>query len=114
MIGTFRGEHERRYGYSYPEREVELVTLRLRARMKAGNSVTASVGASKSSRLALRKATVIFDGKKVPVAVYERDGMQINQRFRGPAIVTEYSATTVVPPRKTFWIDRPGNLVIGI
>jgi len=114
MIGTFRAEHERRYGYSYPEREVELVTLRLRARMKAGNSVTASVGASKSSRLALRKATVIVDGKKVAVAVYERDGMQINQRFRGPAIVTEYSATTVVPPRKTFWIDRPGNLVIGI
>ncbi len=35
MIEAFRREHERRYGYSYPGREVELVTLRLRARIKS-------------------------------------------------------------------------------
>src|SRR5579863_4278096 len=30
---AFRREHERRYGYSYPGREIELVTLRLRSTM---------------------------------------------------------------------------------
>ena len=35
LIQDFRSEHQRRYGYSYPDREVELVTLRLRATIKS-------------------------------------------------------------------------------
>src|SRR5579872_2893523 len=31
LMAAFRREHERRYGYNYPGREIELVTLRLRA-----------------------------------------------------------------------------------
>ena len=37
LIRDFRSEHQRRYGYSYPAREVELVTLRLRATIKSRN-----------------------------------------------------------------------------
>ena len=35
LVRDFRSEHQRRYGYSYPGREVELVTLRLRATIKS-------------------------------------------------------------------------------
>src|ERR1035437_1977932 len=35
LVSEFHHEHHFRYGYSHPEREVELVTLRLRARIKA-------------------------------------------------------------------------------
>ncbi len=38
LIRDFRNEHQRRYGYSYPAREVELVTLRLRATVKSPQS----------------------------------------------------------------------------
>ncbi len=114
MIAAFRREHERRYGYGYPGREVELVTLRLRARMKSLNSGLARIVTYKSSRQALHKAPVIFDGKRVVAAVYAREGLEPGRRFRGPAIVTEYSATTVVPPGKGFRIDRAGSLVIAI
>jgi N-methylhydantoinase A len=113
MIETFRREHERRYGYHYPAREVELVTLRLRARMKSRNSVTASLEHQiPGPRMKARKTAVIFERKRVAAAVYARDGLRANQPFRGPAIVTEYSATTVVPQRKRFWIDDSRNLVI--
>jgi N-methylhydantoinase A len=113
MIEAFQREHERRYGYGYPAREVELVTLRVRARMKSRNSVTTTgTAASKASRPAMYKAQVIFDGKKVAAAVCARDGLQPGRRLRGPAIVTEYSATTVVPPGSGFWIDQAGNLII--
>ncbi len=114
MIEAFRCEHQRRYGYIYPGREVELVTLRLRARIKSRNSVSASVATLSSSSPRFTKATVIFDGKKVVSAVYERGGLRAGRKLRGPAIVTEYSATTAVPPGKRFWIDRAGNLVIEI
>jgi N-methylhydantoinase A len=114
MFAAFRREHERRYGYGYPGREVELVTLRLRAKIRSRNSGVESIGADKASRASGHKATVIFDGTQVAAAVYERDGMPRGRKLRGPAIVTEYSATTVVPPGKRFWVDRPGNLVIEI
>jgi N-methylhydantoinase A len=114
MLEAFRREHERRYGYGYAGREVELVTLRLRARMKSLNSGAASVEVSLPTHQALLKAPVIFDGKKVAAAVHAREGLEPGRKFRGPAIVTEYSATTVVPPAKRYWIDRPGNLVIEI
>ena len=113
MIEAFRREHQRRYGYSYAQRELELVTLRLRARIKSRNLGMMSIRTRKS-HTALHKVPVIFTDKKVAAVVYERDGLGPGRRFRGPAVVTEYSATTVVPPGKRFWIDRPGNLVIEI
>ena len=114
MIEAFRREHERRYGYSYPGREVELVTLRLRARMKSRNLTAARIRAGKSASPTLHKAPVIFNGKKVAATVHARDGLESGRKFGGPAIVTEYSATTVVPQGRRFWIDRAENLVIEV
>jgi N-methylhydantoinase A/oxoprolinase/acetone carboxylase beta subunit len=34
--------------------------------------------------------------------------------MRGPAVITEYSATTVIPPGKRFWVDASANLLIRI
>jgi N-methylhydantoinase A len=112
MIEAFQREHERRYGYNYAGREVELVTLRFRARIKSRNSMAASIAMVSRSPRAFAKTTVIFDGKKMAAPVYARDELAGGRKLRGPAIVTEYSATTVVPPGKRFWIDRTGNLVI--
>src|SRR5579859_5247085 len=36
VIGRFHEEHQRRYGYHHPVREIELVTVRLRARLRTG------------------------------------------------------------------------------
>lgn len=46
--------------------------------------------------------------------VYERGDLTSEQSLRGPAVITEYSATTVIPPGKRFQVDQAGNLVITI
>jgi N-methylhydantoinase A len=56
----------------------------------------------------------LLDGKKVSTAIYDRESIRPGKKLSGPAIVTEYSATTVVPMGKRFQIDRAGNLVIEI
>src|SRR5208283_3512426 len=38
VIARFHEEHQRRYGYHHPSREIELVTLRLRARLRTPQS----------------------------------------------------------------------------
>jgi N-methylhydantoinase A len=125
LIRDFRREHERRYGYSYPDREVELVTLRLRSTIKspqarlATGSTRTLVGTAvprSPSRAnpgdAVSRTPVYFTGKKLGGAIHARDTLRIGKKYSGPAVVTEYSATTVVPPGKRFWLDKWGNLMI--
>jgi N-methylhydantoinase A len=114
LIESFREEHQRRYGYGYPGREVELVTLHLRTTL---NSPQASLDASQEEQKSAprdNKEAVFFGGKKVRTTIYERESLRPGRYYRGPAIVTEYSATTIIPPGKRFQRDTAGNLVIQI
>ena len=133
LLRDFEREHRRRYGYSHPNREVELVTLRLRAVMKSpttrvgkmdhvGTGAFVSLsrakprdpGRAKLGRLSPLKAPVVFDSKKLETAIHSRDDLRPAHKYSGPAVITEYSATTVIPPGKSFYLDRAANLVIAI
>ena len=43
---------------------------------------------------------------------YERSGLAAGDRIVGPAIVEEWSSTTIVPPGQVLTVDRFGNLII--
>jgi N-methylhydantoinase A len=116
LLAAFRREHERRYGYSYPAREIELVTLRLRAVLKSPQSGIYKSRADRAKRRGSdpQRASIFFEGKKISAAIYDRDALKPGRKYSGAAVVSEYSATTVVPPGVQFWLDRAGNLVIQI
>jgi N-methylhydantoinase A len=134
LLRDFQQEHHRRYGYSHSTREVEVVTLRLRAVVKSsttraekmdharkkddvgktdhvGTGAFARPGRATLGRLSSLKAPVLFEGKKQETKIYSRDTLQPGKHYPGPAIITEYSATTVIPPGRHFRIDRAGNLI---
>jgi N-methylhydantoinase A len=123
LLRDFEQEHHRRYGYMHSGREIELVTLRLRAVLKSspvhvgkghvGKAGPGRSGRAKLSRLSLPEAPVHFDGKKQKTKIYERQDLTPNRTYFGPAIVTEYSATTVVPPHHRFRVDDAANLIIS-
>ncbi len=129
LLRDFEREHHRRYGYIHPNREVELVTLRLRATVKSPQSGiitshvetahvgTAALGRPSRAKLGRPSSTstpVQFDGKKLEAKIYSRDDLQPGKKYLGPAIITEYSATTVIPPGKHFHLDRASNLIVTI
>jgi N-methylhydantoinase A len=122
LLKEFAQEHHRRYGYAHPTRELELVTLRLRAVVKSPplNATsdqmgeTDHVGTADPGSPSTPKAPVLFDGKKLATAIYSRDALKLGKNYSGPAIITEYSATTVIPPGKRFHLDPAGNLLIAI
>jgi N-methylhydantoinase A len=126
LIRDFRREHQRRYGFCYPAREVELVTLRLRSRIKSRQALMATgskghVGKAAPGRSGRanpgsalpNRAVVLFAGKKLTAAIHARDSLRIGKKYSGPAVVTEYSATTVVPPGWRCWSDRRASLMIA-
>jgi len=114
LTQSFHDEHQRRYGYHNPAREIELVTLRLRARMAPPKL---HVGQKQPVRRSKRPQPpehdkVIFQGRPVATPVYRREHLRAGTRLSGPAIIAEYSATTVIPPQKRFWVDKAENLLI--
>jgi N-methylhydantoinase A len=123
LLADFQREHDRRYGYAHPTREVELVTLRLRAVVKSPTETTSArvgtaapgrPGRAKLDSSSTPKVPVLFDGKNVSTAIYSRDALKPGKPYSGPAIITEYSATTIIPPGKRFHIDDAKNLLIAL
>ncbi len=119
LLSAFESEHKRRYGYSHAAREIELVTLRLRATLKSGNNSVGHdppvrSGNTKLTRASQLYADVVFDQKLQRARIYAREDLEHGKQYRGAAIVTEYGATTVIPPGKSFYIDDAANLIIKL
>jgi N-methylhydantoinase A len=116
LMAAFRREHERRYGYCYPAREIELVTLRLRAVMRSPQSRVVKTRPHRTNRGGSHseRASTYFEDKNISAVIYARDLLQPGRKYLGAAVVTEYSATTIVPPGTQFWLDRTENLIIQI
>jgi N-methylhydantoinase A len=115
VAARFHEEHQRRYGYHHAVREIELVTVRLRARL-----MTPPLKALRRQRVPkasplvrpVGHAPVFFQDESMTTPVFERENLVPGRSMRGPAIITEYSATTVIPPGKKFWVDASENLII--
>ena len=111
---AFHKAHEERYGYADSSRPTEIVALRVKA-----------IGLTHKSRLDGRpmakgrkaKTThserLYFTERATEVPVYSRDELQVGVRLGGPAIITEYSSTTLVPNGRRVEVDRWLNLVIS-
>ena len=105
---AFHREHARIYGYSLPKRELEVVTIRVRARVTLAKPrivrPTMRKGAAEPRR-------VWISGSWRRVPVWNRE--QIHKTpLRGPALILDYGSTTLVPPGWRFHVDRAGNLVV--
>jgi N-methylhydantoinase A len=115
FVAAFHRAHEQRFGYSDAGRQTEIVNVRIRAigaTPKPELSRERITGSSlASARLSYRRG--IFAGRRLKTPVYDRTKLSAGQRFRGPAIVTEYSATTVLPPGWQARVDGFGNLVLA-
>ena len=123
VAARFHDEHQRRYGYHHAGREIELVTLRLRARVRTPQPESQSkfkVARRQTARrpsarvVAVESAPVFFHDRTVTTPVFERRDLVPGRSMRGPAVITEYSATAVIPAGKKFWVDAAENLVIKI
>ncbi|HUX66164.1 MAG TPA: hydantoinase/oxoprolinase family protein [Terriglobales bacterium] len=108
----FHQLHQRRYGYADPQRPLEVVNARLR--LVAASAPLAfprlrlRPGDARHALAAQRR--VWFDGRFRRAPVYARERLRPGDRFAGPALVTEYSATTVVPPGWRTHVDAWQNL----
>jgi N-methylhydantoinase A len=111
LLSDFHQQHQFRYGYHHADRVVELVTLRVRARLISPKPRAVRAPTSRET-VKTEKGRVWLSGKSIPATIYDREQMAAGKKLKGPAVVTEYSATTVVPTSSTFYLDRAANLIL--
>jgi N-methylhydantoinase A len=114
FLAAFHKAHERRYGYADAARAVEVVNVRARL-----IGLTDQPQLDRPRRASQRNAAplvetrrALFGGRAYQTRVYDRAQLAPGQKFSGPAIVSEYSATTIVPPGWRGVVDSWGNLIL--
>ncbi|EGB16361.1 5-oxoprolinase (ATP-hydrolyzing) [Pseudodesulfovibrio mercurii] len=117
MTEAFQALHEQRYGYRNADKPVEVVNVRLRSRGMAEEREIApsppdGEAVPEAARLGVR--WIIFGGVESEAAVLDRAALKPGNRFTGPAVVTEYTSTIVVPPGAEVRVDPWSNLVMEL
>ncbi|BCG97903.1 hydantoinase/oxoprolinase family protein [Mesorhizobium sp. 131-2-1] len=102
IIGSFHDQHQLDYGYSYRDREVELITLRVIGRAAIERlqvpKVRPTDGSSIDRALMFVRATTFDDGRTLETPRYDRTKLYAGDRVSGPAILVQHDSTTLVPP----------------
>jgi len=112
----FHREHEKTYGYAHAGRPLEIVNLRLRlviptAKPPRRRRLAKIMGHPR--RTIVKTKPVWFGERFWKTPLYARERLGFGARFTGPAVVIEYSSTTVVPPDFMCRVDEYLNLVLS-
>ncbi|MGI9250109.1 MAG: hydantoinase/oxoprolinase family protein [Pseudohongiellaceae bacterium] len=105
-VAAFHALHERRYGYALKS-PVELVNLRVKITAPGFRFPLPTVADGNQCKSASQTKV---HGISKPVPVYRRTELPTNTDLPGPAIITEYAATTFVAPNWNCRMDNYGNL----
>jgi N-methylhydantoinase A len=114
FVPQFHRLHEQRYGYSDPERPVEVVNARVRmiAATEPLQSERKLPRNADGKQAIIKDKSVYYENQPLKAAVYDRSRLNAGDRFQGPAVVVEYSATTFLPRGSTAAVDEYMNIII--
>lgn len=112
----FHTEHAREYGHADRAQEVQIVNARAfgRARVEKPEVRAGEDGPPDPSAARSGTRGVLFGGQRCDAAIYDRDELTPGMRLAGPALITELSSTTVVPPGVDVRVDPGGNLILEV
>jgi N-methylhydantoinase A len=115
-IGAFHRLHEQRYGFAYAARPVEIVNARVRMRAagEAYRPKQRGVTIGDGTAACYAERPVYFEDEFRTTRFLKREKLAPGETIAGPAMITEYTAATLVAPGSTARVDGFANLVIEV
>ena len=113
----FDAEHGRTFGYDSPDDQVDLVSVKVLARIaRAATSWETWTRRAPAAATPARSRRAYFGEEYgwLPTPVLPGRGHLGEEPRPGPLIVEEYDATTVVPPYASACLDANANIVISV
>jgi len=117
IAGRFLAEYKTRYGYTYEDLEIELVTLRVTAaaeRTAPEPSAPAPEGAAREALKGERPAWSPRGRRFVPHRVYAMGRLDPGASLAGPAILEEDASTLIVGEGATAVVDGRGWVTVTL
>jgi N-methylhydantoinase A len=115
IVHNFVSEHERTYGHSSFEDPIELVSIRIRARVERDSAATSLLTSRNGQPETLGPRTAYFGNEfgELDVPVIPR-GALTAAGLEGPLFIDEYDSTTVIPPGCRVTLDQFGSISIDV
>ncbi|UPW81971.1 hydantoinase/oxoprolinase family protein [Lysinibacillus sp. Ag94] len=113
-IADFNHLHEKNFSFKLPEAETEIVNIHVTAFGKVHKPKLKTINRHSSLQDALLEQRDVYyeqDGW-VKTNIYDRELLPIGEKIKGPVIVEEKAAATVIYKSQSLYIDAYGNIVI--
>lgn len=111
LVDRFKDAYVATYGHAHVEETIELVNLRIRAKVAVDDPIapgTAPIGRARNVRRAYFRGL----GWQEMRLLCRTD--LAAEPERGPLAVDEYDTTILIPPRVVASVDTTGNLIMGL
>jgi N-methylhydantoinase A len=112
----FDERHAQIHGHAAKERPLEVVSYRLRLRVRVPKYEPRAAMRTQFSSCAGEamkgKRAISFYGTVTQATLYERDRLAVGAVVDGPAIIEQFDATTVIPPGWHGQVDGYRNLIL--
>ncbi|MGH9338645.1 MAG: hydantoinase/oxoprolinase family protein [Acidobacteriota bacterium] len=115
FLGGFHELHQQFYGYSNALLPVEVVNVRVRGTGRySGPEIARSPLECQEppAEAIVQERPVALRGESLPTRFYLRKSLRPGNRLSGPAVILEYSSTTLLAPDFTAQVDEWENLVL--
>ncbi|MBN2448345.1 MAG: hydantoinase B/oxoprolinase family protein, partial [Phycisphaerae bacterium] len=110
---AFEQQHQQLYGFTHPEREIEIYATRLEVTGHTPKPDVAAGLARDATGEPLRYDEVWFNGGPIATPVYRRDGLRVAERYDGPAIILEATSTIVVELGWSAELSERGDIILS-
>ena len=114
LSDRFHAAHQTRFGHSNPGAPVEVVVIRTAALGDLGRAEPTRLEEGAEGRHPSDAREVTFGRTRHEATVVRRDDLRRGAEVQGPAVISEQTATTVVPPGARATVDAIGTLVVSV
>ncbi len=112
LADRFVDRHRQLFGHGQRGASIQLVTVRRRAIVPAREPRWPERPTTAPAQARGVREVDLGAGHPVQSSVFDREALAVDQRVRGPAVIEEWSSTTLVPPGWVARADETGNLLL--
>ena len=114
LVAAFTTAHRQRFGFATPERElvVEACIAEVTAVGEAVEEAALAPRPAGDAPAVLDTVALFVEGAAAEAPVYDRDALLAGDMLRGPALIREANATTVVEPGWTAEVTPLNHLIL--
>jgi N-methylhydantoinase A len=113
-IRDFHQRHQTQYGYSQPDKAVEIVNVRSYCSGKPGTIPRVTTILARQDGPLSKRRVWFVDRNGIECQVLQRNRLPPGTKGKGPCVVEDYDSTLVIPPGAGYVIERNGSVSISI